>query len=143
MLKLLVYTFILSKCYILMNYSIKLVSHWVKIFSDRNWKHRHEDFQVMFRIVLLISNCPQKQLSPEQLTIIFTQKKSYRQIRKYFYFFKKTGNGMQTSCSPYFMFGAVYCLLQEVSRPKSKAKATLKNSSLKRTMTSSFRKALL
>ena len=30
---------------------------------------------------------------------------------------------MQTSCSPYFMFGAVYCLLQEVSRPKSKAKA--------------------
>ena len=38
--------------------SIKLVFHWVIFFGDRNWKFRHDNFQAIFRIVQLISNCP-------------------------------------------------------------------------------------
>ena len=33
-------------------------------FGDRYWKHRHDNFQAIFRIVRLISNCSLKQLSP-------------------------------------------------------------------------------
>ena len=51
-------TFILSKSYIVMKSYVKLVSHWVIIFSGRNWKCRHDNFQAMFCIVRLISNCP-------------------------------------------------------------------------------------
>ena len=43
MLKLLLYTFILSKGYKVMKCAIKLLSHWAMCFGDRNWKYRHDN----------------------------------------------------------------------------------------------------
>ena len=56
MLKLLLYTFILSKSYMVMKYSINLVSHWAILFGDRNLMYRHDNFQAIFHIIRLISN---------------------------------------------------------------------------------------
>ena len=58
------------------------------------------------------------------------------------FFFVKSGNNIQTSLPGYCIFGTFYCSLQEVSREKSKTKASLKHSTLKMAMTSFFRKTL-
>ena len=63
MLKLLFYTFILSKSYIVMKCSIKLVAYWLIFFGDRTCKYRHDNYQAIFHIFRLISNFPLKQLS--------------------------------------------------------------------------------
>ena len=55
--KLLLYTFILSKNYIVMKFSIKIVAHWVMYFCDRNCKYRHDNLQAIFDIIWLISDC--------------------------------------------------------------------------------------
>ena len=44
MLKILIYTFIFSKSYIVMKYSIRLVSHWTIRFDDRNLKYSNDKF---------------------------------------------------------------------------------------------------
>ena len=138
MLKLLFYTFILSKSYIVMKCSIKLVAYWLIFFGDRTCKYRHDNYQAIFHIFRLISNFPLKQLSPSH-----SHKKDVIIKFENNFFFKKTGNCMQTSWSPYRIFGTVYCSLQQVLRAKSKTKATLKHSTLKRAMSNPFRKALL
>ena len=51
-----------------MKYSTKFVSHWTISFGDRNWKYRHDNLLAIFYIVLLISNCPSKQLLQAILT---------------------------------------------------------------------------
>ena len=65
MLKLLLNTFIL-KNYVVMKYSLKLVSHWAVRFGDRNWKYPHDNLLAIFHIDRLMSNGPQKQLLPSQ-----------------------------------------------------------------------------
>ena len=47
--KLLLYTFILSKSCIVMKFSIKLVSHWVMHSGDKNY--RHGNLQMIFHII--------------------------------------------------------------------------------------------
>ena len=94
-------------------------------FGDRYWKHRHDNFQAIFRIVRLISNCSLKQLSPSH-----SHKKDVITKFENNFFFIKTGNGMRTSWSAYCIFGTVYCSLLEVPREKSKTKPTLTNFTL-------------
>ena len=51
MLKLLLHTFTLSKSYIVMKFSIKLVSHWVIYFGITNCKYLYDNLQAIFYIV--------------------------------------------------------------------------------------------
>ena len=122
MLKLLLYTFILSKSYIVMKCSIKLVFHWVMEIES---------------IATIIS----KRYFVSSDKFLIALKNSYRQaiLTKKDVITKL----MQISRSAYCIFGTVYCSLQEVSTTKYKTKATLKHSSLKRATTSFFCKALL
>ena len=95
--ELLLHAFILRKNCIVMKFSVKLVSHWVMHFGDRNCKYRHDNLQAMFHIIWLISDCPWKQLLPSH---------SHREdvIIK---------NGVQASHSAYCIFRTVYFSLQK------------------------------
>ena len=105
------------------------------IFGNRYLMYRHDSFQAIFAVskrylIIAVKNrCRQvilmkKMLSPNSKTT----------------FFVKSGNNIQTSLPGYCIFGTFYCSLQEVSREKSKTKASLKHSTLKMAMTSFFRK---
>ena len=55
--------------YIVMKFSVKLVSHWVIYCVDRNCKYRHINLQAIFHIVWLISNCPYNNYREAILTV--------------------------------------------------------------------------
>ena len=52
------YAFILNKSQLVMKCSIKHVSHWAMFFGDRISNYHHDNFEVIFYIVQLLSNCP-------------------------------------------------------------------------------------
>ena len=56
LLKLNFTTYVLSKSYVVLKYSMKLVSHRALSFCDRNGKYRHDNLQVASHIVRLISD---------------------------------------------------------------------------------------
>ena len=128
MLKLLLFTFILSKNYIVMKFSVKLVSHWVIYCVDRNCKYRHNNLQAIFHIVLLISNCPynnyRQAILAEKLLL------SNMEYRRHTLIIASWG-----------LFVA-RCRRRR-KQIKAALKISLKYSTLKGAMTSSFCKALL
>ena len=103
---------------------IKLVSHWVIYFVDRNCKYRHNNLHAIFHTVWLISNCPWNNYGQA-----ISQKRCYYQ----------TWHAEVILC----LLHLQDCLLFFVGDVESKSKAELKTSLNHSTLKGGMAKALL